>query len=41
MTDIKITRKLLDEYRDMRKKRTIPILELELREMIEGDNGLS
>ena len=39
MNEIKITRKLLDEYRDMRKKRTIPILEMELREMREGDNG--
>ncbi len=39
MNDIKITRKLLDEYRDMRKKRTIPLLEYELREMREGDNG--
>ena len=39
MKEIKITRKLLDEYRDMRKKRTIPILEMELREMREGDNG--
>lgn len=40
MNEIKITRKLLDEYRDIRKKRTIPILELELREMREGENGL-
>ena len=39
MNEVKITRKLLDEYRDMRKKRTIPILEMELREMREGDNG--
>lgn len=36
---IKITRNLLDEYRDMRKKRTIPMLEFELAEMLEGDNG--
>ena len=36
---IKITRNLLDEYRDMRKKRTIPMLEWELSEMLEGDNG--
>ena len=33
MNEVKITRKLLDEYRDMRKKRTIPILEMELREI--------
>lgn len=39
MKEIKITRKLLDEYRDMRKKRTIPILEMELEEMKQGDNG--
>ena len=31
--NLKITRALLNEYRDMRKKRTIPILELELEEM--------
>ena len=36
---IKITRKLLDEYHGMRKKRTIPMLEWELAEMLEGDNG--
>lgn len=40
MKEIKITRKLLDEYRDMRKKRTIPILEMELEEMKQGDSGL-
>lgn len=34
---IKITRKLLDDYR--RLKREIPILELELRNMMQGDNG--
>lgn len=38
--NLKITRALLNEYRDMRKKRTIPILELELEEMKQGDNGL-
>lgn len=37
---VKITRKLLKEYRDMRKKRTIPLLEMELEEMKKGDNGL-
>lgn len=37
---IKITRKILNEYRDMRKKRTISLLELELEEMKKGDNGL-
>lgn len=36
---IKITRNLLDEYLDMGKKRTIPMLEFELAEMLEGDNG--
>lgn len=40
MKEIKITRKLLDEYRNMRKKRTIPLLEMELKEMKRGDNGL-
>lgn len=34
---IKITRKLLDDYR--RLKREIPILELEVRNMMQGDNG--
>lgn len=38
--EIKITKKLLDEYRDMRKKRTIPLLEMELKEMKSGDNGI-
>ena len=38
--NLKITRALLNEYRDMRKKRTIPILELEVEEMKQGDNGL-
>ena len=38
--NLKITRALLNEYRDMRKKRTIPILELEWEEMKLGDNGL-
>lgn len=37
---IKITRDLLSEYRDMQKKRIIPILELELKDMERGDNGL-
>lgn len=35
---IKITRKLLDSYRKM--KREIPILAAELAEMKQGDNGL-
>lgn len=35
-----ITKALLNEYREMRKKRIIPILELELEEMKQGDNGL-
>ena len=35
--DIKITRKLLDDYR--RLKREIPLLEMELVEMLQGDNG--
>lgn len=34
---IKITRKLLDDYR--RLQREIPLLELELVEMLQGDNG--
>ena len=34
---IKITRKLLDDYR--RLKQEIPLLELELVEMLQGDNG--
>ena len=38
--DFKITRRLLDEYREMRKRHTIPILELELEEMKHGDNGI-
>lgn len=38
--EIKVTRNLLNEYRDMRKKRIIPLLELELEEMKRGDNGL-
>lgn len=37
MDKIKITRKLLDDYR--RIKREIPVLELELRNMMQGDNG--
>jgi len=37
--DIKITRKLLDEYREIKRKRIIPLLELELEEMKQGDNG--
>ncbi|MDD3253811.1 MAG: hypothetical protein PHV18_14780 [Lachnospiraceae bacterium] len=36
---IKITRRLLDEYRKL--KREIPLLELELREMQQGDNGFN
>lgn len=36
---IKITRKLLDDYR--RLKREIPILELELEAMKQGDNGFN
>lgn len=40
MKEIKITRRLLDEYREMRKRHTIPILELELEEMKHGDNGI-
>lgn len=35
--EIKITRKLLDDYR--RLKREIPLLEMELVEMLQGDNG--
>lgn len=35
--EIKITRKLLDNYR--KTKNVIPVLEMELREMKEGDNG--
>lgn len=40
MKEIKITRKLLDDYREMRRKRIIPLLEMELREMKQGDNGI-
>lgn len=36
-TEIRITRKLLDSHK--RRKKEIPLLELELREMKEGDNG--
>lgn len=36
--EIKITRKLLDSYRKL--KREIPVLEMELVEMTRGDNGL-
>jgi hypothetical protein len=36
---VKITRKLLDDYRKSRIRHEIPILELELREMQIGDNG--
>lgn len=39
MGNIKITRKLLGDYR--RLKRQIPILELELVEMWDGDNGFN
>lgn len=35
--DIKITKKLLDEYRKTKKK--IPILQEELQLMLQGDNG--
>ncbi len=38
MHEIKITRKLLDDYRKL--KREIPILEEELEEMKQGDIGL-
>lgn len=37
--EIKITRKLLDDYRKL--KQEIPFLEMELREMKKGDNGFS
>ena len=37
MAKIKITRKLLSSYRKL--KREIVVLELELVEMMEGDNG--
>lgn len=37
-TGIKITRKLLDSHK--RRKREIPLLELELSEMKKGDNGV-
>lgn len=37
--EMKITRKMLDNYR--KEKRKIPLLELELLEMKKGDNGLS
>lgn len=37
--EIKITRKLLDDYRKL--KREIPILELELDEMKKGDAGFN
>ena len=36
---IRITRKLLDDYRKI--KREIPLLEAELTEMMNGDNGLN
>lgn len=35
--DIRITKKLLDSYRKLKRK--IPILEAELTEMTQGDNG--
>ena len=38
MGEIKITRKLLDDYRKL--KREIPVLYLELREMKNGEAGL-
>lgn len=37
-TEIKITRKLLDSHK--RRKREIPLLELELSEMKKGGNGI-
>ena len=37
--EIKMTRKLLDDYRKLRHE--IPILELELEEMKKGDTGLN
>lgn len=40
MKEIKITRNLLNEYRNMRKNRTIRLLEMELEEMKRGDNGI-
>lgn len=36
--EVKVTRKLLDSYRKL--KREIPVLEMELVEMTRGDNGL-
>ena len=38
MAKIKITRKLLSSYRKLKKE--IVVLELELVEMMEGDNGI-
>ena len=38
MDKIKITRKLLRDYR--KTKREIPLLQIELEEMKQGDNGL-
>ena len=38
LAKIKITRKLLSSYRKL--KREIVVLELELVEMMEGDNGI-
>lgn len=35
--EAKMTKKLLDDYRRM--KREIPVLELELQNMMQGDNG--
>lgn len=37
---MKITRKLLDEYREMIKKREIPLLESELSNMLTTDAGI-
>lgn len=37
---MKVTRKLLDEYREMIKKREIPLLEVELKNMLTTDSGL-
>lgn len=36
---IKITRKMLDDYR--KNKKDIPLMELDLRMMLEGDNGFN
>lgn len=38
MDEVKVTRKMLDEYRSNLKK--IPMIEDELQEMLRGDNGI-